>query len=73
MVKAPRDQPADMSAACIEAMERLEGQTFDYVPPWERRDQSEPWLHFEPGSHVVVRVGGRFFESDGSGSIHRVS
>jgi hypothetical protein len=51
-------------ASVYAAMKRLEGMELRYIPPWEREDRSEPWLEAEPGSHVMMRVGGRLYGVD---------
>jgi hypothetical protein len=43
-----------------------------YIPQWERLDRNEALWQPEGETHVMAQIGDRFFESDGSGSIHRV-
>ncbi len=65
------DKPRDISAA-LAAMERLSKLPLRYIPAWERSDRDEPARAPEPNSHMMVQIGGRLYESDGSGSIHRI-
>ena len=51
--------PAESILAILEALP----ESVPYIPPWERKDSSEPWIQFEAvGSHVIAKVGGKFFE-----------